>query len=74
MRRLSRERGLEIIELGRKAFMAMFEICPFKDEVEHKLWTKGYNEAKAKWFKKFENKDKGTAGARRNYGKKVNNR
>lgn len=59
MRKLSNQRGLEIVEQGRKQFMAMFEenACPFKvGTVEHKLWTKGYIEAKIKWFKPFEDR------------------
>lgn len=59
MRRLSNERAREIIEQGRKQFMAMFEesACPFKigtQDVERKLWTKGFTEARVKWFKPFE--------------------
>ena len=53
MRKLSNERGVEIVEQGRKQFLAMFEesACPFKvGTVEHKLWTKGYSEARVKWF------------------------
>lgn len=61
MRKLTSTRGLEIIEQGRKQFMAMgFEDsagnpnCPFnpiKQAVETKLWTKGYVEARSKWFR-----------------------
>ena len=61
MRKLSNERGLEIIAQGARQFMAMgFEDsrgnpqCPFdlvKQAVENKLWTKGYCEARFKWFK-----------------------
>jgi hypothetical protein len=59
MRRLSNERGQEIVEQGRKQFLAMFEdsACPFKvGTVENKLWTKGYVEARVKWFKPFEDR------------------
>ena len=37
----------------------MFEesACPFKvGTVEHKLWTKGFVEARVKWFKPFEDR------------------
>ena len=61
MRRLSNERGLEIVEQGRKQFMAIFEesACPYKvgtQDVERKLWLKGYTEARIKWFKPFEDR------------------
>ena len=55
MRKLSNERGVEIVEQGRKQFLAMFEesACPVKvGTVEHKLWTKGYTEARVEWFRK----------------------
>ena len=61
MRKLSNERGLDIIRQGAAQFMAMgFEDsrgtpnCPFdsiKQPVETKLWLKGYCEARFKWFK-----------------------
>ena len=49
LRKLSTVRAEEIKEQGRKAFMGMFDICPFKDFIETKLWTQGYTEAKIKW-------------------------
>ena len=56
--KLSSVRGMEIIEQGRKQYMAMFEESanPFKigtQEVERKLWAKGWHEAKFKWEKPF---------------------
>ena len=41
--------------------MAIFEesACPFKvGTVEHKLWTKGYEEARVKWFAPIEARKK----------------
>jgi hypothetical protein len=56
MRKLTSARGLEIIEQGRKQYMAIFEESanPFKvgpQDVERKLWLKGWLEAKFKWEK-----------------------
>lgn len=59
MRRLSSERARQIIHQGAAQFLAMFEesACPFKvGTVEHKLWTKGFVEARVKWFKPFEDR------------------
>lgn len=58
MRKLSSARGLEIIEQGRKQYMAVFEESanPFKvgmQDVERKLWLKGFLDAKFKWEKPF---------------------
>ncbi len=49
---------MEIIEQGAAQYRAMFEewANPFKvgtQEVERKLWLKGYLEAKFKWEKPF---------------------
>ena len=66
MRKLSNERGLEIVLQGARQFMAMgYEDsngtprCPFdptKQPVENKLWTKGYCEARFKWFKPIQDR------------------
>jgi hypothetical protein len=66
LRKLSNERGLEIIQQGKRQFMAMgYEDsngtprCPFdptKQAVENKLWTKGYCEARFLWFKPIQEK------------------
>jgi 1,4-alpha-glucan branching enzyme len=56
VRKLTSARGLEIIEQGRKQYMAIFEESanPFKvgtQDVERKLWLKGFLDAKFKWEK-----------------------
>lgn len=56
MRKLSSERGLEIIAQGAAQYRAIFEesACPFKtgkQDVERKLWLKGFLDAKFKWEK-----------------------
>jgi hypothetical protein len=56
MRKLSSARGLEIIRQGAQQYMAIFEESanPFKinvQDVERKLWLKGWLEAKFKWEK-----------------------
>ena len=72
MRKLSSARGLEIIEQGRKQYMAIFEESsnPFKvgrQDVERKLWLKGWLEAKFKWERPLQDRKKFAA-------KKFNNR
>ena len=66
MRKLSNDRALAIIRQGAQQFMAMgYEdsrgtpICPYdpvKQQVENKLWIKGYLEARFRWFKPIEDK------------------
>jgi hypothetical protein len=56
MRKLSSARGLEIIAQGAAQYRAIFEESanPFKvgtQDVERKLWLKGWLEAKFKWEK-----------------------
>jgi hypothetical protein len=56
MRKLSSVRGLEIIAQGAAQYRAIFEESanPFKinvQDVERKLWLKGWLEAKFKWEK-----------------------
>jgi hypothetical protein len=72
VRKLSNQRGLEIVEQGRKQFMAMFDesACPFKlGTVEHKLWMKGYIEARVKWFKPFEDRKRFAKFVRKPFAK-----
>ncbi len=69
--KVSSKRGLEIIEQGKKQFMAGWEDynCPFDERrqpVERKLWLKGFHEAKIKWYKPME--DRKRAATRRNGG------
>jgi len=58
--RLTRKRGLEIVEQGKKQFMAMWEFsnCPFKEgqDAERRLWIQGWREAEIKWNRQFERK------------------
>ena len=59
--KVSSKRGLEIIEQGKKQFMAGWEDfnCPFDERrqpVERKLWLKGFHEAKIKWYKPMEDR------------------
>ena len=56
MRKLSSARGLEIIAQGEAQYRAIFEESsnPFKagtQDVERKLWLKGWLSAKSKWEK-----------------------
>jgi hypothetical protein len=56
MRKLSNVRGLEIIHQGALQYLAIFEESanPFKvgtQDVERKLWLKGFLEARFKWEK-----------------------
>jgi hypothetical protein len=56
MRKLSSERGLEIIAQGAAQYRAMFEESsnPFRlgiQDVERKLWLKGWLDARFKWEK-----------------------
>jgi hypothetical protein len=56
MRKLSSARGLEIIAQGFAQYRAMFEegSNPFRlgaQDVERKLWLKGFLDAKFKWEK-----------------------
>jgi len=70
MRKLSNERGAEIVEQGRRQFMAMFDefACPYDEknhEVERKLWFRGYTEAKLKWFQPIDEKKRRQAEKRK---------
>jgi hypothetical protein len=56
MRKLSNARGLEIIAQGAAQYAAMFEESsnPYrvgKQDIERKLWLKGWLDAKFKWEK-----------------------
>jgi hypothetical protein len=75
MRRLSNERGLEIVRQGAAQFGAMFEesACPFKigtQDVERKLWTKGFVEARVRWFQPVDAKNRFKKFVKRPFVKK----